>query len=137
MDADAVALHAAEPGHLALGELVDGVPEEDVHLLVGQLPQKILRNEFILKTVPEQVFGRDTAVQEALDLFDETVFQALVQPAVDAGDALLAGDEGADVKGLLRKPFRRNAVLLVELVGAGDRLDIQARPAAQDGDSSP
>ena len=89
MDPDAVTLHAAEPGHLALGELVDGVGEEDVHLVVGKLSQDILCNELILKAVPDQVIGRDAVVQQAPDLFDEAVFQAFVQPAVDAGDAFL------------------------------------------------
>ncbi len=35
VDDDAVAFHAAEPGHLAFGELVDGVGEEGTHLIVG------------------------------------------------------------------------------------------------------
>ena len=103
MDADAVAFHAAEPGHLALGELMDGVREQDMHLIIGEFSQYILRNELILKTVPDQVLGRDAAVQEALDFLDKAVFQPLVQAAVDAGDAFLAGDEGADVEGLLRQ----------------------------------
>ena len=35
VDPDPVALHAAEPGHLALGELVDGVAQDDDHVVVA------------------------------------------------------------------------------------------------------
>ena len=105
VDADAVAFHAAEPGHLALGELVDGVGEEDAHFVVGEFSQHILRNEFVFEAVPEEVVGGDAAGQETLDFFDETVFQAFVQAAVDTRDAFFACDEGADVVGI-RPPWR-------------------------------
>ena len=132
MDADAVAFHAAEPGHLAFGELVDGVGEEDVHLVVGEFPKHILRNELVFKAVPEEVVGRDAAFEEALDFLDEAILEALVQAAVDAGDALLAGDEGADVEGLLRQALRRDAVLAVELVRPGGGFDVQAGASAEE-----
>ena len=112
---------------------MDGVGQEDVHLVVGEFSQYILRNELIFKAVPDQVIGRDAAVQQALDLLDEAVFQAFVQPAVDALDAFLAGDESSDVEGLLWQALRRDSVLAVELVGPGGGLDVQARTAAQDG----
>ena len=51
MDGKTAPLHAAEPGHLALGELVDGIGKEDVHLVVGEFPQHILRDEFVFKAV--------------------------------------------------------------------------------------
>ena len=68
-----------------------------------------------------------------MDFFDESVLEAFVQASVDAGDAFLAGNEGADVEGILRKTISRDAVLLVELVGAGDGLDVEAGAAAEDG----
>ena len=38
VDVGAAAFHASEPGHLSLGELVDGCLELGEHLVIGELP---------------------------------------------------------------------------------------------------
>ena len=65
MDAHAVAFHPAEPGHLALGKLVDGVSQGNDHIVVTELPQHILCNKLIFKAVVDEVIGRNSAVQQA------------------------------------------------------------------------
>ena len=47
MDGEATALHATEPGHLALGKLVDGYLQALEHLVVRGLANEILRDELI------------------------------------------------------------------------------------------
>ena len=56
VDADAFALHSAEPGHLPLGELVDGGGELCAHLLVGQFSDDVLGDEFVFESVVYEVF---------------------------------------------------------------------------------
>ena len=48
MDLEASTLHATKPGHLALGELMDGDLEAMDHLVVRGHAHQILRQEFIL-----------------------------------------------------------------------------------------
>ena len=73
MDLYAIFLHSAEPGHLALGELMDGITQQKAHLIVGQDAQHVLGHELIFQTVIHQVFGTYSAVQKALDLFNQSV----------------------------------------------------------------
>ena len=51
MDADALALHAAEPSHLPFGELVNRISQKSFHLIQRQHTQNVLRNELVLKPV--------------------------------------------------------------------------------------
>ena len=51
MDADAAALHSAEPGHLAFGELMDGGSEGLLHLVEAEFAGEIEGDEFVLKAV--------------------------------------------------------------------------------------
>ena len=55
VDGDALALHAAEPCHLALCELVDGGGELRAHLLESEFSDEIERNEFVFQSVIYQV----------------------------------------------------------------------------------
>lgn len=59
MDADAAAFHSAEPGHLAFGELVDGGGEGLLHLVEAEFAGEIESDEFVLKAIVDEVFGRD------------------------------------------------------------------------------
>ena len=56
VDADAFALHSAEPGHLPFGKLVDGGGELRAHLVVGQFPDDVLGDEFVFESVVYEVF---------------------------------------------------------------------------------
>ena len=59
MDGDAFALHAAEPCHLALCELVDGGGELLAHLLESEFSYQIECNELVFQSVIYQVFWRN------------------------------------------------------------------------------
>ena len=48
VDSDPVFLHAPEPGHLPFGELVDGVGQQQAHLLVAEDAEHMLSDELIL-----------------------------------------------------------------------------------------
>ena len=50
----------------------------------------MLCHVFVFEAVIHQVLRGDAARQEAADLLDEALFDAFVEPAVDAGDAVLA-----------------------------------------------
>ena len=131
VDEVAVALHAAKPGHLALGELVDGVGEEGAHLVVAEDAEDVLRHEFVFQTVIDQVFGGDAGGEQAADLVDETFGQARVEARVDPRVACLAVHERADVESPLREERRIDRrTVLVEAVAAGRGFDVEARAAA-------
>ena len=102
MDADALALHAAEPCHLAFCELVDGGGELGAHLVEGELSGQVEGDELVLKSIVDQVFRRD-AFEQAADLFGHTFLKTGVKPPVYAGVAFLAGDQCADVICVLRE----------------------------------
>ena len=88
MDVEAAFLHAAEPGHLALGELVDGGFELTDHLVVGELAGEVEGEELVLQAVIDQVLGWDVAlVEQATYFIDHTGIEALTQTA---GDTLTA-----------------------------------------------
>ena len=53
MNLYSISFHTAEPGHLALGKLMDGITQGHHHILVGLLAQDILGNELIFKAVIE------------------------------------------------------------------------------------
>ena len=75
MDLYAVLFHPAEPGHLPLGKLVDGVAQEEAHLFVAEYAQHVLGYELVLNTVVHEVLGPDTAVKQVSDFFDEAALQ--------------------------------------------------------------
>ena len=105
VDEGALGFHAAEEGHLALGELVDGGGEEGEHRVIVNDAQHVLGHELVLEAVVDELFRPYAAVQEAFDLFYEASFEALAEAAVDAGIPLLNGHEGADEIGLLGAVF--------------------------------
>ena len=85
MDRGAALFHAAEPGHLALGELVDGDFQLAEHLFLGQLVDDVLGDEFVFQTVVYQVLGVDAlVVDEAAHLVDHALIKAGPQAAADA-----------------------------------------------------
>ena len=86
MDGDATALlHAAEPGHLALGKLVDGYLQLAEHFVVGQLADAIEGDVLVLQTVADETLGGD-GLQERLHLlyhaFLQTGFQTAAMPCI-------------------------------------------------------
>ena len=113
MDADAFAFHAAEPGHLTFGELVDGCGELDAHFLQGKFADYVLRNELVFKTIVDEVFGWDRlvvrrecrvgAVDQSADFLDHAFLNSGVEPAVDSGVPFVAGHQCADVICVLRQ----------------------------------
>ena len=57
MNPYAFAFHAAEPGHLALGELMDRGRELGAHFVEGEFADDMLRHEFVLESIIYEVFG--------------------------------------------------------------------------------
>ena len=78
MNGDASALfHATEPGHLALGKLVDGYLQLAVHLVVGQLADAVEGDVLVLQAVAYEALGGD-GLQQGLQLLtlELAVFQS-------------------------------------------------------------
>ena len=88
MDGDATALlHAAEPGHLALGKLVDGNLQLAEHLVVGQLADAIKGDVLVLQAVADEALGGD-GLQERLHL----LYHAFLQTGLQAACYLLSSE---------------------------------------------
>ena len=103
VDDVAVAFHSAEPGHLAFGELVDGVGKEGAHLVVGEDAEDVLGDEFVFQSVVDEVLCGDAAVQKAADFVHEAFCQARIQPRVDARVAGGAVDQRPYIIGVVGK----------------------------------
>ena len=112
MYAHSPALHPPEPGHLALGELVYGHSEVPAHFPIAELAEKIARNEFIFKTIVDEIL-RLYPLHKCPHLLDHPLFQAGIQTRVDAGIALLAAYERPYVEAAAgQEGAARNRVLL-------------------------
>ena len=74
---------AAEPGHLALGELLDGVAQFFDHLLVADLPGQVPGQVFVFQAELDHEFFADTLVQKGADFIHHALLQALFKPLVD------------------------------------------------------
>ena len=98
VDGDAVAFHAAEPGHLALGEAADVGVEVVEHLLVGVVGFGEVAGEvLVFEAVLQETFLGDAVVEEALDLVDHAVVEALLEADADAvDDELTVATEAED-----------------------------------------
>ena len=92
MDGEAASLHAAEPGHLALGKLVDGNLQPAEHLVVSQTANDVLRQEFILQAIINKVIGGDALVEQCPHLVDHALFQSGFQTTRNLLPAQLAVD---------------------------------------------
>ena len=113
MDADAFAFHAAEPGHLAFCELVDGSGKLYTHLLVCELPYQIKGYKFVLQSVVDKVFGHYwpvvwsqggmRAVDQSSDFFYHSFFQSGIQASVDTGISFVSAYPGTYILCALRQ----------------------------------
>ena len=63
MDIDAIAFHAAEPGHLPFGEAADVGKEVSEELIFGTLTQQIACEVSVFKAVAHKSFRLDTLVE--------------------------------------------------------------------------
>ena len=102
---EASALHTPEPGHLALGKLVDGNLEALGHLVVGGHARQILRQEFILQSIIYKVVGRDTLVEKRFHLVDHPLFETGFQATGNLRATRLTIDVKADNQTLNRRQF--------------------------------
>ena len=124
MDADAFAFHAAEPGHLPFGKLVDCGCQLASHLIVCEFAYQVLCHEFVLQSVVDQIlcadrFGvrgvlvlingmgivqsRMRAIQQAADFIYHSFFKTGIQAGVDFGVANIARNQSANVICLFRQ----------------------------------
>ena len=102
VDGGAAFFHAAEPGHLALGELVDGDFQLAEHFFFGQLADDVLGDEFVFQAVIDEVFGVNALlVDKAAHLVDHAFVQTGAQAAADAFAAGVTIDLNADDQGVL------------------------------------
>ena len=99
MDGEATALHATEPGHLALGKLVDGYLQALEHLVVGKPAHQILRDKLILQSVVDEVVSRDALMKQPLNLVNHALFQAGLQSAGNLLATSLAVDAHTNTRG--------------------------------------
>ena len=141
MDPHPAALHPAPPGHLALGELVDGGGERVAHLLIGEGALQVEGDVFVFQPVGKEPFGGYAAREQPPDFVDHPFLQAGVQPRIDACVAGVTVHQGPDEKGLPRVPVAPGRLLAGgaergaagEIVAARDSIDIQTGTAAEYG----
>lgn len=88
---------------MAFGELVDGGLEFEDHFVVGEGAGEVEGDVFVLEAVVEEVFGLESAVEEAADFVYQAFVEAGAEAAVDAGVAFVARDGDADVFGFARE----------------------------------
>ena len=85
---------------------MDGGLEFDDHLVVGEGAGEVEGDVFVLEAVVEEVFGLESAVEEAADFVYQAFVEAGAEAAVDAGVAFVARDGDADVFRLFGQEFR-------------------------------
>ena len=73
-------LHSSEPGHLALGKLVDGNFEFGKHFLITHFSNQMQRQVFVFQSVIGELFGCQALVKQALHLVQHAIFEPLFQP---------------------------------------------------------
>ena len=132
MDGEPTALHPSEPGHLALGKLVDGDLQPREHLVVREPAGKILRHELILQPIVEQVVCRNAFIEQRLHLVHHPVFESHLQPAGNLLPAQFTIDVDADDDSIHRRQFapgrRMLQIIGLDLDGAdGPRSGIYVR----------
>ncbi len=87
MDSDAVAFHAAEPGHLPFGEAANVGIKVVKHLVVGVVGFGQVTGEMLVfQPIFQQTFFGDTVVEETLHLVDHAVLEAAAETGADAFD---------------------------------------------------
>lgn len=119
----ATLLHAVEPRHLSLGKLVNGRFELEGHFFQSELTEEMERDEAVLQTVAEKLFGGNALVKQRLHLGHHALFQSLAQTAAYALAAYLAGHADAEEFGLLR----------FGIVALQDAFDVEPRATAENG----
>ena len=92
VDGDALALHAAEPCHLAFGEAADVGVKVFVHLVVGAFTTQVAGDMAVFQTIAQQAFLGYALVEQGLHLVDHAVLEAFAEADADALDDLLAGE---------------------------------------------
>ena len=74
----------AEPGHLAFGELFDGVSQFFHHLFITDLSGQIPGEIFILQAELDHELFADAFLQQGADLVHHALLQPLFQPLIDS-----------------------------------------------------
>ena len=95
-DLHSVALHAAEPSHLALGKAAYVGEEVAEELFLGALAQEVARDVSVFEAVAHQTLGADATVEQALHFGGHALFHACTQAALNAVDHLLARQHKAE-----------------------------------------
>ena len=128
VDGDATALlHAAEPGHLALGKLVDGNLQLAEHLVVGQLADAIKGDVLVLQTVADETLGGD-GLQERLHL----LYHAFLQTGLQAACYLLSSEVAVYLQAY-GEALALGETDLSQFVGLEHAFYVQACASAHDG----
>lgn len=93
MDGYSVALHTAEPGHLAFGKAADVGEKVGEHLVVGTLGGEVEGEVLVFEAVAEQPLHRCAGVEELPHFFDHALLEALSQTQFYTSDYLGAFEE--------------------------------------------
>ena len=120
VDGGAAALHASEPGHLALGELVDSGLKLGEHLVVGQLPYYVKGDEFVFQTIVNKVFWFYPTLNESAHLVNHAGIEASLQSLGDATATTLTVDTDAyynDIGERMRLGLRLKLRIVVVIHG--------------------
>ena len=96
VDGDALALHAAEPCHLAFGEAADVGVKVFVHLVVGAFTTQVAGDMAVFQTIAQQAFLGYALVEQGLYLVNHAVLEAFAEADADAFDDLLTGVSHTD-----------------------------------------
>ena len=88
MNGKTSALHTTEPGHLPFGKLMNGDFQSSQHLLIRSFSYHIFCDKLVFQPVIQQVFCRNTTIEESLDFLYHPILQTLFQTA---GDFITAG----------------------------------------------
>lgn len=112
MDGEAAPRHSSEPGHLAFGKLVDSDLQLSDHLLVGEFPNDVKCEIFVLQSVIDKVLGLDTAVEESAHFVDHSFVETAFETSADLLSSFLAADIDTDDEAVDRFIFVHARYLL-------------------------
>lgn len=98
MNLRAPPLHAAKPGHLPLGKLMNGDFQLTEHLVVGQLADDILRDVLVFQPIINKVIRLHATVKQAPYLLHHAIVETLPQSGRDLPSSLFPVDVHTDDK---------------------------------------
>ena len=79
MNVHSLSFHAPKPGHLSLGELMDGGVELREHFVVRELANHKLRKKFVFQTVINQLIGSNSAIEQRFYFGNHPLVEALFE----------------------------------------------------------